>query len=152
MDNQTRQIIAAVGALRKMNPADPRVEKISSDLVSALQPVQTVSVDGIRSEIARLHKAAATPAKNYTKILSIATGLDRAVSLSRTADPAVQAKLAALVQKVAGIFAECDTADELASHTLDEIQAAVHRLYNNGKQNDPHTYDFVQRGAGHHSK
>lgn len=153
MQNQVRKIVAAVSSLSKANPADPEVLKHVAALVESTEPQKAaIPTDELRAQIARLHKAAVTPAKNYSRIISIASGLDRAAVMARNSGPDMQRQIASLIQKVAGIFAECDTADELASHSLAEIEAAVHRLYNNGKQNDPHTYDFVQRGAGHHSK
>lgn len=153
MDTNTRNLIATVDTLRKLNPLDPAVVKVSTELAGLLGGAANgVDVNALSAQVKRLHAAAAVPAKNYGRILSIATGLNRAVELSRNSDEATKAKIASLIKKVAGIFAECDTADELSSKSLAEIEAAVHRLYNNGKQNDPHTYDFVDRGAGHHGK
>jgi len=153
MENSIKNIIASVKALNEMNPNDPKIVKVINGLVAhtASTEVQNVDVEFLSKQVNRLASAAATPAENYARILRISGTLGRALEISRRPQYAhMRPQIASFVERVAGIFAECDTAAELSKHSLDEIQSAVEKLY--GDQNDPKTYNFVQRGRGHHSK
>lgn len=102
-------------------------------------PTMVESIDQMRS-------AAAVPMANYNRIVSILDGLRHAAILAgRPQNAAVRPRIAEIVKKVAGIFKEVDTVQDL-NKPLEAIEAAVHRLYNNGKLNDPKTYDFGNYG------
>lgn len=153
MDNNVKSIIAAVKTLNQMNVNDPHVVKVVGDLARTASEDTGARVDAefLSKQVNRLASAAKTPAENYARIMRIAGNLQRAVEISRRPQyAAVRPQIASLVERVAGIFAECDTAAELAKHSLDEIESAVAKLY--GDQNDPKTYNFVARGKGHHGK
>jgi len=155
MDNMTRNLIAAVQDLSKTNPRDPKVAKIVEYIDGATAKIAGthLSFDELKSHVVRLQQAATIPAKNYTRMVSITAGLNRALELSKLPEnAALQPRIATLVNKVAGIFALCDTADKLSEHTLEQIEQAIHSLYSNGKMNDPNTYNFEARGKGHHTK
>jgi hypothetical protein len=111
-------------------------------------------VDGehLKEQISRLKSASATSAKNYHRIYEILHNLEGAVvAAARPQNAAVRPKLAAIVKHVAGIFAEVDTTEDL-DKPLSAVESAVHKLYNNGKVNDPSTYNFDSNGRGHHEK
>jgi len=150
----TRRLAAAIGTLSKLNPLDPKVASVVSDIESMTRVSSSdVDLSGVKKEIARLHQAAAVPAKNYARVMSIMAGLNKAVDIANQERYAsLRPQIARLVTKVAGIFSLCDTADELSAHSLEEIESAVHKLYSGGKLNDPDTYNFSARGKGHHSK
>jgi len=155
MDNNVKSIIAAVKTLNQMNVNDPQVVKVVGDLarIASEDTASRVDAEFLSSQINRLASAAKTPAENYARIMRIAGNLQRVVEISqRPQYAAMRPQIASLIERVAGIFAECDTAAELAKHSLDEIETAVHKLYSNGSLNDPNTYNFKARGKGHHGK
>ena len=83
-------------------------------------------VEFIGKQVQRLKAAAAVPARNYSRIVSICDGLrEVAVAARRPENAAVRPKLAGIVKRVAGIFSEVDTVDDL---------------------------DFERRGKGHHGE
>jgi hypothetical protein len=155
MDNSLKNIVASVKALNSMDPRDPSIVRLASDLANHAGSAtnENVDADFLSNQVKRLAAAAATPAENYSRIMSIAGDLEKAIEISRRPqNAAIRPKIAGLVEKIAGIFAECDTAADLSKHSLEEIQAAVHKLYRGGKMNDPETYNFQSSGRGHHPK
>lgn len=155
MDTSVKQLIAAIADLNKQSATSPDVVKIAGFLDTHTNKMvgTTVSMEELKTHVSRLQKAASAPAKNYTRMLSITAGLNRAIELSKQPEnAAIQPRIATLVNKVAGIFALCDTADELSAKSLEEIEAAVHRLYDGGAMNKPNTYNFEARGKGHRNK
>lgn len=144
-----QNIIAAVGDLIKMDVNDPRVASASDKLVDQLMPAPVSVMDKAK----RLMTAAEIPARNYAHIAKIANDLVKVVEIAERPENAeMRPKVASLVSKVAGLFAEVDTWDHLAGKSLEQIETAVHSLYSGGKLNDPNTYNFAARGKGHHSK
>ena len=106
----------------------------------------------LKDQMKILNSAAERPARNYQRIISIIAGIDRLLDASsRPENASLRPQVISVATKVAGIFAEVDTADDL-DKPLEAIERAVHKLYNNGKMNDPKTYNFSQSGRGHHSK
>lgn len=153
--SNVRNITAAVYQLANTDPTNPVTLQAVDNLVSSVSSyeLQDVSLGFLKDQVGKLQVAASTPARNYTKILSIASGLNRAIEVaSQSNDRALNARIATVIQKVAGIFAEVDTADDLAGKSLEQIESAVHSLYSGGKMNDPKTYNFMARGKGHHGK
>jgi hypothetical protein len=145
-----KSIIAAVQELTAMDPTDPKCAEATEKLVEATAAAEHKDIE---ESVASLKQAAEIPAKNYAKIASIAGDLMKVVQLSKHPEnEGMRPKVASLVSKVAGLFAECDTADHLAGKSLEEIEKAVHSLYSNGAQNKAGTYNFKLRGKGHHGK
>jgi hypothetical protein len=155
MTNNTR-IAGLVSTLSKLNPFDPEVAKVTHQLAAALESMSLeteVDPEALLGQVQKLHQAATVPASNYNRIAGITSGLARAIEISRRPQfAALRPRIATIVAKVAGIFAEVDLADEISAHTLEEIESAVHRLYSNGALNKPSTYNFQARGKGHHSE
>jgi hypothetical protein len=102
-----KSIIAAVYELKNTDPTNPATVGAVDNLLErvAHEELRDVSVGFLKDQVQRLQVAAATPARNYTRILSIASALDRAVQVaSKSEDQAMKAKIASIIQKVAGIF------------------------------------------------
>lgn len=107
-------------------------------------------VDFIGDQIKKLKAAAAVPAANYRRIHSIMSALERAwTEAARPQNAAMRPKLASAVKRVAGIFAEVDTVQDL-DKPLEQIEKAVHSLY--GDQSKNSTYYFDRRNKGHHGE
>jgi hypothetical protein len=104
----------------------------------------------IVNQIDAMRSMAATPASNYGRILSILDGLRHAsVLASRPQNASIRPRLAQIVNKVAGIFKEIDTVEDL-NQPLEQIERAVHSLYGNQSANS--TFYFDRRGKGHRSE
>jgi len=150
------RIAGLVNTLSKMNPYDPEVTKVTHQLAMEMESAVINSnpdPDSLLGEVKKLHQAASVPAKNYNRIAGITSGLARAIEISRRPQYAeLRPRIANIVAKVAGIFAEVDLADEVSAHTLVDIEKAVHSLYSNGAVNKPSTYNFQARGKGHHGE
>jgi len=107
-------------------------------------------IDSIGDQIKRLKAAAAIPAANYRRMYDILASMERVwADASRPQNAAVRPKVASMVRKVAGVFAEVDTVQDL-DKPLEAIEKAIHGLY--GDQSSNSTYYFDRRGKGHHSK
>ena len=107
-------------------------------------------VKWLEEEISRLKSAAEIPASNYTRIVSILDGLHRAaVAASRPQNAHLATQLRDVTAKVAGLFQEVDTTEDL-NKPLEAIEKAVEGLYGDQSKND--TYYFTRRGKGHHEK
>jgi len=151
------RISSLIQQLASTDPKNPEVEVITNMLVTELGSGHTASdsmnPDVLLGQIKKLHTAAVVPAANYAKIANITAGLARLVEISRRPQNSkMRPRVAQIVSRLAGIFSECDTADELSSHSLLEIEEAVHKLYSNGTLNKPSTYNFQTRGKGHHGE
>lgn len=102
----------------------------------------------IGNQVQKLKAAAAAPARNYARIVSICDGLREAtLAARRPENAAVRPQLAKIVKRVAGIFSEVDTVDDL-DKPLEQIEKAVHALYGDQSRNE--TYYFDRRNKGHH--
>ena len=145
-----KSIVSAIQNLSKMDPTSPELARYTDSLVAHLAAVES---DGLSNQVKRLKVAAEVPAANYAKIVKIASELEQVVEMSKLpGNEEIRTQVASIVSKVAGLFAEVDTASDLAGKSLEAIEKAVHSLYSNGKTNDPATYYFAARGKGHHSK
>ena len=104
----------------------------------------------IGEQVKRLKSAAEPAARNYTRIVSILSGLQRATKIAeRPQYAALRPRIALIVQKTAGIFQEVDTVQDL-DKPLEAIEKAVHGLY--GDQGKNSTYYLDRRGKGHYSE
>lgn len=161
-----RNLVAASRHLAEMDPQDEAVERTVQQLTENANLLRELAgkdksspwgkgsmdddVAFIGEQIKKLKAAAAVPARNYRRIHNILDGLEKVwISASRPQNAEVRPKVASVVKKVAGIFAEVDTVDDL-DKPLEQIEKAVHGLY--GDQSKNSTYYFDRRGKGHHTK
>ncbi len=164
----TRKIVAAVKKLAQMDPQDEAVDQTVQVLnaEAALlkgavehpagykgsfgEASEKDDIEAIGDQISKLRSAAQIPAQNYARMASILTGLHRANQASaRPAHAHLKPRIANIVEKVAGLFAECDTVQDL-DKPLEAIEKAVHGLY--GDQGKNSTFFFERRNKGHHSE
>lgn len=107
-------------------------------------------IEHLGEQIDKLRSAAFVPAANYRRILNILSGLKEAcVASRRPQNAALRPRIAQIVEKVAGVFSEVDTVQDL-DKPLEAIEKAVHGLY--GKQDSNATFYFDRRGKGHHGE
>jgi hypothetical protein len=126
------------------------VEKPAGENNSFGKNSRKQDVDFLRNQITRLKAAAMVPASNYRRIVTILGDLSRVASLAeRPQNAAIRPQLAAAVEKLAGVFAEVDTVQDL-DKDLEAIEKAVHGLY--GDQSSNAMAYFDRRGKGHHTK
>jgi polyhydroxyalkanoate synthesis regulator phasin len=106
-------------------------------------------VDFLKDQISKLQQAAELPAKNYIRISEILKGLYRAAQAAeRPQYAALRPRISTIVEKLAGVFAQVDTVQDL-DKPLEAIEKAVHGL--DGDQSKNSTYYFDRRGKGHNS-
>lgn len=168
MDKLTavKNLVLASRRLAQMDPQDEAVARTVSEMQDNAKLLGELArddkaspwgeqsmkddIDSIGDQIKRLKAAAAMPAANYRRIYNILATLERAWSVASLPQNAVaRPKFASAFKKVAGIFAEVDTVQDL-SKPLDAIEKAVHGLY--GDQSKNSTYYFDARGKGHHKQ
>jgi len=164
----TRKLIAAVRSLAQMDPQDEavaRTVKVLNDEAALLrggvekpggykgsfgESSNKSDLEAIGDQIKKLHSAAAVPARNYQRMASILAGLHRAHEASaRPAHAHLRPRIAGIIEKVAGVFAEIDTVQDL-DKPLEAIEKAVHGLY--GDQGKNATFYFERRNKGHHGE
>lgn len=153
-------------ASRRLAEADPQdvaiqgtIDELQSQvaLLNKLAHTDSLGQDStqddsefIGEQIKNLKAAASVPARNYAKIVSICDDLREVVLASRRPEnAAIRPKLATIVKKVAGVFSEVDTVDDL-DKPLAQIEKAVHALY--GDQSSNQSFYFERRNKGHHGK
>jgi len=104
----------------------------------------------VADQISKLKAAAAVPAKNYARIFNVLAGLQKAAEIAKRPQyAALRPRIATIIEKVAGLFAEVDTVADL-DKPLEAIEKAVHGLY--GDQSKNSTFYLDRRGKGHSSK
>ncbi len=169
MDNaQLKKVAAAVTRLAETDPQDEAVKR-TVDVLNAEAKLlggevekpagfsgsfgeHSVEQDAafLKDQVSQLHQAALKPAARYQRIIAITAGLHRALQASeRPQFAALRPRIAKIVERTAGIFAEVDTVADLDKE-LEAIEKAVHSLY--GDQSSNSTFYFDRRGKGHHSK
>jgi hypothetical protein len=161
-----RKAIASSRRLAEMDPHDEAVQRTIDGLQKQISLISEQAredrgwgkksmeddVKFIGQQIQKLKAAASIPAHNYKRILSILNGLEGAHKLaSRPQNVALRPRVVEQIKRIAGVFAEVDTVQDL-DKPLEQIEKAVHALYSGGKQNDPATYNFEARGKGHQTK
>lgn len=163
-DTALKNVIAASRRLAESDPQDEAVGRTVAELESNVKLLKELAskdksspwgaqsmkddIDSLGDQIKRLKAAAAVPAANYRRMYEILAGLERVWQIaSRPQNAAIRPKLASMVGKVAGVFAEVDTVQDL-DKPLEAIEKAVHSLYGDQSQNS--TYYFDRRGKGHH--
>lgn len=164
----TRKLVAVVKRLAQMDPQDEAVARtvqvLNNEVMLLKNEVEKPAgykgsfgeasnkddFKAIGEQIKKLHSAAAIPARNYARMMSILAGLHRAHEASgRPVYAHLRPRISAIIKKVAGIFAEVDTTQDL-SKPLEDIERAVHALY--GNQSSNKTYYFERRNKGHHGE
>jgi hypothetical protein len=161
-----KQILASSVKLAESDPQDEAVARAVKGLesqVSILRDQMKGSrswskdsmqsdIDSLGNQISRLKKAAEIPAKNWKQIVNITEGLHRAAIIAsqpQNHNPETISKLKEITAKVAGLFQEIDTTDDMAGKSLSEIEAAVAKLYGD-QSNNKSFYGLSNRG--HHTK
>lgn len=151
-DDLIKKLRVASSKLSSLDVDDPSVERQISMIEKIAGDVESLSQDPdsetfLKSQIETLKNAADMPAKNYVKISSICAGLSRALDIaSRPQYSEIRPRIALIVEKVAGIFAEVDTTKDLEK-PLEQIEKAVHSLY--GDQSKNSNFYLERRGKGH---
>lgn len=169
--NNHAQVKKVIAAVKRLAETDPQSDAVS-ETVDVLQAEAKLlggevekpagfpgsfgehsnkqDVDFLKDQVKKLHSAAVAPAARYQRILAITAGLHRALQASeRPQYAALRPRIAKIVEKTAGVFAEVDTVADLDKE-LEAIEKAVHSLY--GDQSSNSTFYFDRRGKGHHSK
>lgn len=156
MNEKTRELVKAVHRLSATNPDNETVvaavegvsqilQQFDSDTVSA---IDDGVMETVEAEVDQMYTAASVPARNYRRMATILDDLKRVcVEARKPQNAAIRPRVAGVVKKVAGLFAQVDTAEDL-DRPLSEIEKAVHGMY--GDQSKNSTYYFERRGKGHH--
>lgn len=154
MSEKVKELIKSVHRLAATDPESDNVEgavDAVSDALTGLGAVgETPDIRAVEQQIDSMFSAASVPAHNYKRMAEILRNLKGVCVAARKPQNApVRPRIAAIVSKVAGLFAEVDTAEDL-DKPLSEIERAVHSLY--GDQSKNSTYYFNRRGKGGHGK
>jgi hypothetical protein len=163
-DKEITRLVFAVRKLASADTADANLEKYVDSIHSFVAGIghgpkipvvasaeDDAKLDSIKDSLAKMHAVATTTSANYKRILSICAGLKSAVEIAERPNYAsFRPKISSIVKKVAGIFAEVDTVEDL-DKPLAEIEKAVHALYG-PSQSSNSAYYFDRRGKGHHSE
>ena len=157
-----KKIIAATRDLVKMDPQDESVQQavasikeqvgqLASDVEDTSQVASSnEDVEFMKGQISKLQQAAEIPSNNYMRIVEILKGLSVAAkACERPQYAALRPRISSIIEKVAGVFSEVDTVQDL-DKPLEAIEKAVHGLY--GDQSKNSTFYFDRRGKGHHSE
>jgi hypothetical protein len=169
-ENLIQKLAESVNRLAATNPTNPvvgnRVNEVfalAKQMRTALEPVDDRSVapaqsefvvdnppvDAVVEQIDQMRASAVRPATNYGRMVAILDGLRHAALLAqRPQNAAMRPHISAIVNKVAGVFKDVDTVQDL-DKPLEQIEKAVHSLY--GDQSKNSTYYFGRRGKGGHS-
>lgn len=164
--NPVERFAAVVKKLAQTDPMDPAVEATVKEMEASATLIGEQSreaekgsfgqqsmkddIEVIHQQIDKLHSAAVKPAAQYQRIMAILGGLKRAAQAAeRPGNAHLRGKVGTIVQKVAGIFSQVDTVEDL-DKPLEAIEKAVHSLY--GDQSKNSTFYLDRRGKGHHSE
>lgn len=161
-DKFVQEVVESVHRLAATDPSSSSVEARAREVFAKVAQLKTperkvaparsetqVDNPSIVQQIDKMRSAAAMPAENYSRVVSILDGLRHAAVLAeRPQNATVRPRIAEIVKKVAGLFAEVDTVKDM-DKPLQQIEKAVHGLYGNQSSNS--TYYFERRGKGGHS-
>lgn len=169
--NNHAQVNKVIAAVKRLAETDPQSEAVT-ETVKVLQDEAKLlggevekpagfpgspnehsvqqDTDFLKDQVKKLHSAALGPASRYQRILAITAGLHRALLAAEKPQYAgLRPRIAKIVERTAGVFAEVDTVEDL-DKDLAAIEKAVHSLY--GDQSKNSTFYFDRRGKGHHTK
>jgi hypothetical protein len=174
MDFETglKQLVATSRRLAETDPQDEAVQRVVDELHKQVQWLGQIEkptgyknkgefgsfgdnslkddIDFVGEQVKRLKSAAEPAAKNYQRIVAILAGLNKAVEIAKRPQYAgMRPQIALIVEKVAGVFKNVDTVEDLEK-PLESIEKAVHGLY--GDQSKNSTYYFDRRNKGHHEQ
>ena len=160
-----RELVESINRLAATNPTGPAVGARANEIFAKVNAVKTASVrrevaparreiavdnPSIVDQIDKMRSAAVVPASNYGRVVSILDGLRHAALLAgRPQNAAMRPQIASIVRKMAGVFKDIDTVQDL-DKPLETIEKAVHGLY--GDQSKNSCYYFDRRGKGHHGE
>ncbi len=169
MDKATvvKNILAISRRLAAMDPQDEAVARTVTEMQDSAKLLGELArddksspwgaqsmkddIDSLGDQIKRLKAAAAVPAANYRRMFEILASMERVWSVAaKPQNAAVRPKVASMVRKIAGVFAEVDTVQDL-DKPLESIEKAIHGLYG-PSQSENSAYYFDRRGKGHHGK
>jgi len=129
--------LASFGQKPAADPAETPAELASAPLDES---------GTLYGHIASLRVAAEKPLKNYQRVVALCASLDKIARIAaRPQYAAARPMIATCVTKLAGIFAQVDSVEDL-DKPLEAIESAVHSLYKN--PNDPSTYNFSAKNKG----
>jgi len=160
-----QELVESINRLAATDPAGPKVGERVNEVFAMVGQIKSATAQRVvapaRSEtvvdnpsvieqIDRMRSAAVVPASRYGRVVSILDGLRHAALLaSRPQNAVVRPRIAEIVKKMAGVFKDIDTVQDL-DKPLEQIEKAVHGLYGDQAKNS--TYYFERRGKGHHSE
>lgn len=155
MSEKVKELVKSVHRLAATDPESEHVEAAVNSVSDALESLESVGetsdIQAVEQSIDSMFTAASVPARNYRRMAGILQNLKGVcVAARKPQNASVRPRIAAVVQKVAGLFAEVDTAEDL-DKPLSEIEKAVHALYG-PNQSSNSAYYFERRGKGHHGK
>ena len=164
-DKLIQELAESVNRLAATDPTGPTVGDRVGEVFTKIGQIKTATaqrevapaksetvVDNLTvvDQIDKMRAAAVVPASNYGRVVSILDGLRHAALLaSRPQNAAVRPQIASIVKKMAGVFKDIDTVQDL-DKPLEQIEKAVHGLY--GDQGKNATFYFERRGKGHHGE
>ena len=156
MDPQDEAVSRTVEGLKEqVAQLTSEIEKPAGEKNSFGDTSRKDDVDFLKGQITKLQQAAEAPAKNYARINEILKGLLRAAQVAeRPQYASVRPRISAIVTKLAGVFSEVDTVQDL-NKPLQAIEAAIHKLYSGGNEKGQSANDscmFDRKGRGHHSE
>jgi hypothetical protein len=145
---RARELVANVNQLKASVAQDAAPAAAPPRDVAPANSEFVVENPSVISEIDRMRSAAVKPAEKYGRIILILDGLRHAAVMSeRPQNIAVRPRIAEIVKKIAGVFADVDSVQDM-DKPLEQIERAVHSLYGNQSANS--TYFFGRRGKGGH--
>ena len=162
--DSVKEILAFTRKLAEMDPKDDAVSRAVKGLESQIAILReqmkgtrswakdsmSSDIEYLQEEIKRMKAAAEIPAKNWQRVISILDGLHRAATLAvRPQNSEVAPRIKEITAKVAGLFKEIDTAEDIAEKSLEEIEKAVANMY--GDQSKNSTY-YKLDTKGHHAE
>lgn len=148
MDPQDEAVSQTVDGLKEqIAQLTSEVDKPTGEANSHGDQSRKDDVSFLKDQITKLQQAAEIPAKNYSRVVEVLKGLERAAqACERLQYAALRPRISTIVEKIAGVFAEVDTVEDL-DKPLAAIEKAVHGLY--GDQSKNSTFYFDRRGKGH---
>lgn len=136
--------IASVGPVPE---ADAILTELETELGLAPAPEAPAPAQvDIATELRTMREAAVTQMARYRKIAALLETMESVHAESlRPQNAAVRPKVASAVAKIAGVFAEVDTVEDL-DKPLEAIQKAISSLYGDTSKNS--SYYFSRREKG----
>lgn len=158
MSQEIKNLVESVNRLAATDPNSDHVQSRVDEIMKTASAVKTAATatkeTAVIGQIDKMRSAAVVPASNYGRVVRILDGLRHAAVLAQEPqNEPVREQIASIVNKVAGVFAEIDTVQDL-DKPLAEVESAVHALYGKqfgeqGQSSNKMSY-FERRGKGFH--